>query len=223
MDSFDQFAQDYKNILDGTLTLSGETGSYFANYKAAYVARSVGGDFSGKVLDYGCGVGLLAQVLLEKMPLAQVHGYDVSPVSIEHIPAHLKQQGLFTANANELKAGQYDLIVVANVMHHVEPHQRQGVIASLKGLLRKGGGLIIFEHNPLNPLTRRVVRESPLDKGVVLLPRAEVCQYLTSAGLGPAHVDYIVFFPKPLSFLRWAEVFLQWCPLGAQYVARGGV
>ncbi len=220
MDNFDQFAADYKTILDDSLKLSGEDGTYFAQYKAKYIARLVGVGFSGKVLDYGCGIGLLSGAVKEYLPKATVDGYDVSSVSIEKVPAPLKQQGAFTADAKMLKA-DYDLIVVANVLHHIEPANRQGMIALLKSLLSPMGRLVVFEHNPLNPVTVKVVRESPLDRGVVLLPSVETKNYLSQAGLKDAKLDYIVFFPKWLAALRWSEHLLRWCPMGAQYAVIG--
>jgi len=147
-----------------------------------------------------------------------MNGYDVSAVSLEHVPSHLKDQGLYTCNINSLPKQGYDLIVVANVFHHIELALRQEVIATLKGLLKATGRIIIFEHNPLNPLTCKIVRESVLDKGVVLLPGRETVSYLDNAGFVDRELNYIVFFPKFLSALRWAEPFLYWLPMGAQYV-----
>ena len=76
---------------------------------------------------------------------------------------------------------------------------------------------MIFEHNPLNPLTRWAVAHCPFDEGVVLLRVGEVGSLLTS-GLEFLHLDYIVFFPKWLKRLRSFERFLGWCPAGAQHV-----
>ena len=206
--------------MDKSLEIGGEKGDYFARYKASYVAGCLGPGFSGKVLDYGCGVGLLSACLLEHLPQASVHGYDVSAGSIAHVPYQIKQQGLFTSDIHQLRL-EYDAVVVANVLHHVEPVERQAVIHNLRDFMAPGGKLIIFEHNPLNPLTRKVVRESPLDKGVVLLPAQETVSYLKSSDLKEIQLNYIVFFPKMLSALRWAEPLLRRLPLGAQYALQG--
>ena len=220
MENFDSFAREYKEILDKTLELSGETGDYFSEYKAKYLARCLGRDFSGKILDYGCGIGLLSEFLIKHLPCASVHGYDISSVSIERVPTHLKQRGLFKTDINDLRR-DYDLIVTANVMHHVEPAERHAVIAGLKALMAPSGEIIIFEHNPFNPLTRKVVQNSPLDKGVKLAPPVEIVSYLKKAEFDRTQLGYIVFFPRFLSGLRWAEPFLWWLPLGAQYVVHG--
>ena len=117
----------------------------------------------------------------------------------------------------------YDLIVIANVLHHIKPVERQDQIGVIRKLVKDEGKVIIFEHNPVNPLTRKIVRESPLDKGVVLLPSAEPFSYLKTAGFHSIQLNYIVFFPKMFSALRWLEPLLSKFPLGAQYAIIGNV
>lgn len=222
LENFDKFAHEYKTILDKSLKVGGEKVEYFAMYKADFVSRCAGKDFSGKILDYGCGIGLLSEVLLKHFLQATVDGYDVSAASIEHVPGYLKKQGHFTSDIN-LLSQDYDLIVIANVLHHIESPDRKAEIAKLKKLVKNGGKIIIFEHNPFNPLTRKIVKDCPLDKGVVLLPSSETLFYLKNARFQNIQLNYIVFFPKILSALRWAEPFLSWLPLGAQYAAIGEV
>ncbi len=40
---FDQFATEYKNILDRSVAASGERSEYFADYKAKYLNRVLSG------------------------------------------------------------------------------------------------------------------------------------------------------------------------------------
>ena len=222
LENFDKFAGEYKTILDESLKLSGEKGEYFSEYKANCIARCVGKDFSGKILDYGCGIGLLSEILLKHFPHATIDGADISAASIEQVPAYLKKQGHFTSDVNLLPQ-DYDLIVITNVLHHIEAPERGAVIAKLQKLIKNKGKIMVFEHNPFNPLTRKIVRESPLDKGVVLLPFPETLSYLKKAGFKHLQLNYIVFFPKFLSGLRKYEPWLAWLPLGAQYTAIGQV
>src|SRR5437660_5276538 len=83
---FDRFSSDYRQILDRSVAVSGERAEYFAEYKARYIARVVGSNFNGKILDYGCGVGLLAGFLKKHLPGAAIHGYDLSRQSIDMVP-----------------------------------------------------------------------------------------------------------------------------------------
>jgi SAM-dependent methyltransferase len=217
---FDQFAGDYKHVLDQSIAVSGEDSSYFSEYKARYLARILGADFSGKILDFGCGVGLLSGFLRKHLRRSRLDGFDVSRESIARIDPSLTGQGVFTCAEDQL-AHDYDLIVVANVMHHVLPQQRDQTVADLAARLVPGGKLAIIEHNPANPLTRRTVDRCPFDKDAVLLRPVETESLVRRAKLKLVRRDYIVFMPRILSRLRALEPSLSWLPLGAQYAVLG--
>jgi SAM-dependent methyltransferase len=220
-EQFDQFAENYEEILNQNIRLTGEDSEYFAAYKARHLARWMGTNFRGRILDYGCGVGALARFLKRELRQATVDGCDVSRASLARLDAELRAQGLFTSDMRELPHF-YDLIVLSNVLHHVALEQRQETILSLRNRLAPGGRIAIVEHNPLNPLTRRAVAHCAFDEDAILLPRREAVRYLRRAGLRIAERDYIVFFPRRLAALRGLEPWLNWCPLGAQYALLAG-
>ncbi len=115
---FDRHARDYKSLLDRSVRLSGDGAEYFCEYKARYIARILGANFSGKVLDFGCGIGLLSARLKAHLPAATVHGYDPSPESIRLVPAELAAAGRFSETFASLDSN-YQLAVLSNVMHHI--------------------------------------------------------------------------------------------------------
>jgi len=217
---FDRFAADYEGILDRTLELSGDSSSYFAEYKASYLASVMPPGFAGRVLDFGCGVGLLSACLKRRWPLARIDGFDVSEGSLGRVAPALAAAGLFTSDLGRL-AGDYDLVVLGNVLHHIAPADRRATVGDLALRLAPRGRLAIFEHNPANPLTRRTVARCPFDEGVELLPARESAGHLAAAGLRLVRRDYIVFLPRPLAWLRPLEPRLAWLPLGAQYAILG--
>jgi SAM-dependent methyltransferase len=217
---FDQFAGNYRRVLDQSIAASGEDSAYFAEYKAIYLARVLGANFSGKILDFGCGVGLLSGFLKKHLPASRLEGFDVSRESIAHIDPGLTRQGVFTCEPGQL-GKDYDLIVTANVLHHVAPDQRIVTIKELANRLTPHGRLAIIEHNPANPLTRRTVYRCPFDKDAILLPPAETQSLIQAADLKLLRRDYIVFMPHLLSLLRPFEPWLAWLPLGAQYAVLG--
>ena len=59
------------------------------------------------------------------------------------------------------------------VYHHVEPGDRAPLTAEIRRVLKPGGMLAIIEHNPLNPVTRAVVKRIPLDRDAQLLSARE--------------------------------------------------
>jgi 2-polyprenyl-3-methyl-5-hydroxy-6-metoxy-1,4-benzoquinol methylase len=219
MAEFDQFANEYKRILDQSTAIAGESSEYFTNYKADFVARLLARR-PAKVLDFGCGVGTLSSALSQRLRESVIDGYDVSKDSLAQVEPALRQKGLFTSDLAEL-GSDYSLIVISNVMHHIPVNERQETIKRLSGCLAPSGEILVFEHNPINPLTRLVVSRCVFDENAVLLPPREVKKYFRAAGLDVVRRDYIVFFPKPLAILRPMEPMLGWCPAGAQYALRG--
>jgi len=215
---FDAVASNYVQLVDGSVGITGENSDYFAAYKARYVATQVAASSDGacaKILDYGCGVGLLSGHLKQCLPHRQVDGFDVSESSLSRIDPALRSHGVFTSRLADV-GRDYGIVILANVLHHVNPDERRAVISEAASHLVPGGKMAIFEHNPLNPLTRWAVAHCPFDEGVVLLTAGEVGSLLTS-DLEFLRRDYIVFFPKWLSGLRVFESFLDWCPAGAQH------
>jgi 2-polyprenyl-3-methyl-5-hydroxy-6-metoxy-1,4-benzoquinol methylase len=217
---FDSFSQNYKSELNRAIKFSGDNSEYFSDYKARYVSGLMGSDFSGTILDFGCGVGLLSQLLKKRLPAAHVHGYDVSPESIQMVPSELRQQGSFSDKLSDLDR-DYSIAVIANVLHHVPKGQRERTVAEVADRLMDGGRLVVFEHNPLNPLTRLAVHRCAFDGDAVLLRPNEACGYFSRAKLRRRKLAYIVFFPSVLSKLRRFEPILSWLPAGAQYVIVG--
>ena len=224
MAEFDQFAEDYKAILERSTAIGGETSEYFTNYKAEYVGRVMDEAperaMGEKILDYGCGIGALSAALARRLPGATIHGFDVSESSLRQVQPDVLAKGIFTAEWQRLSA-DYALIVISNVLHHIAMAERQWTIKELAQRLAPGGRILIFEHNPINPLTRLVVARCPFDENAVLLRPAEIRGYFDKAGLTVLRRDYVVFFPRALKMLRRLEPRLRWCPAGAQYALVG--
>ncbi|MCL4474255.1 MAG: class I SAM-dependent methyltransferase [Actinobacteria bacterium] len=220
MQDFDRYSDNYQQELDRCLKISGDASGYFAEYKARYLEKRLSGDYSGNILDYGCGVGMLSAAMARYLPQARLNGYDISAASIGKISNEIAAKGLFTDDISRV-GGDYDLIVLSNVLHHIPSAERRMTIASLHERLSPAGLIVIFEHNPLNPLTRRVVDGCPFDKNAELLAPSEAVDYLLKAGFHISRRDYIVFFPGQLKWFRPLERFLGRLPLGAQYVITG--
>jgi 2-polyprenyl-3-methyl-5-hydroxy-6-metoxy-1,4-benzoquinol methylase len=212
---FDAFACSYQEYLNHSVRISGDTSDYFAAYKAAFIARKLAPSV-GKLLDYGCGIGLLAGHLKHRFPSVQIDGFDVSQDCIGQIDKNLAQQGAFTSDLNAT-GHSYDVVVLSNVLHHVKPENRAHLILDIRSRLAENGKLVIFEHNPINPLTRWAVSQCVFDEDAILLTSREMLRDLRAADLRVLARDFVVFFPRYLAWLRPFEPFLRWCPLGAQY------
>lgn len=221
---FDRYAQEYEALHRQSIRASGEEPGYFSRYKAQHLSRSIGGQsLPSAVLDFGCGIGGLIGDLASALPSAQLTGVDVSSESI--LQARSRFPGVdfrhITGQSIPLPDASVDLAVAACVFHHIAPQDRLHWTRELNRVLKPGGQFFIYEHNPLNPLTRKVVRDCEFDHDAILLPLQESRELLANAGFGSISHDYIVFFPRSLGFLRPLERVLRALPVGAQYAIQG--
>jgi len=197
--------------------LAGEDLEYFARYKLAVVKRILGRKFSGSVLDFGCGTGDVTRLLAQTYDV--VHGYDPSTYNLDVAKKRAPLAELFDDPAS-LPRGHYGAIVLAGVLRHVPPENRPGLVRTVVQLLAIGGKAIVFEHNAIHPVMKRVVRNAEgID--IHIPPRAEIKRLLKDAKLSRIASDYIVFFPRSLSLLRPLEPLLARVPAGAQVVVHG--
>lgn len=220
---FDQYAGKYREMHKDSTRASGEDPEYFAAYKAKVMADWLGADAKRdglRVLDFGCGVGGSIPHLRGAFPGALIQGADPSSESVRMAAENCGAQAEFSVINGlrlDFEDARFDVVLVACVFHHIPVPERAAWMSELRRVLRPGGHAFIFEHNMLNPLTVKAVKDCPFDEDAVLLPRAELLSLTRDAGFGSTSSRYIVFFPRLLSMLRPAEPVLGWLPLGAQY------
>ena len=217
---FDEIAGEYSALVRDSLGALGGELDYYPRHKARYISKLIGNKRSPKILDFGCGIGNLSMSMRAEIGSAEVHGYDVSAVSLEQLPQALLTAGTFTTDLRQLDT-DYDVVVIANVLHHVQIEDRLDVLSDATSRLAANGKLLVFEHNPANPLTRRVVDRCPIDRDAILLKPAETTRYFRQLNLVNVRQDYILFFPPALRAISMLEAYLDWCPLGAQYAVAG--
>src|SRR5207248_6423747 len=102
-----------------------------------------------------------------------------------------------------------------------DPANWRSFVEELARVTKRGGLVVVIEHNPLNPLTRLAVSRCDFDEGAVLLRARQTRRLLAEAGLTVAEARYIAFFPWRGRILRLAESRLGRLPLGAQYAVAG--
>lgn len=223
---FDQYASAYTDLVRTGIRASGEEPSFFSAMKARYMATWLDAHASGRaleVLDFGCGIGNSIPHLREAFPTAKLHGADPSSESVR-LASETHAYAAFSVSTEQAMScaeRSFDLVQVACVFHHIPPLNRLHWMQEIRRVLKPGGHVFVFEHNVLNPVTVKAVRESPVDQDAILLPRHELLDLMRGAAFKQISSQYIVFFPRMLARLRPLEPFLGWLPFGAQYVVHG--
>ncbi len=222
---FDKFAAEYRDIHAANIKVSGEDPEYFAEYKIADIAseaRLAGVPLgaSSTVLDFGAGVGYSIPFFARHLPRTRVTCLDVSSKSLAigagkyGSVADFKH---FDGVSIPYAEGTFDLALASCVFHHIPHAEHVALLGEIHRVLKPGGLLFVFEHNPLNPLTRHAVNTCPFDEHARLILAPTMRARVRAAGFPAAAVKFRIFFPHALRALRPMEAQLTWLPLGAQY------
>ena len=222
---FDQYADDYSEQVSRAIAFCGQGTDFFSQVKMvhllAVIQRHFGDPSKLTILDVGCGVGEMDGHLIPHV--GKLHGIDVAAQAVERA-AKAHPDGHFIAYDGHripFEDRSVDVAFAVCVMHHVPPANWPAFLRELHRVVRPGGAVAIYEHNPLNPLTRLAVARCEFDADAVLLRRAKVARLFESVGLHPVVKGYILFFPFRNRLWRFIERGLHWLPLGAQHVVVG--
>src|ERR1700733_2099204 len=219
---FDQFANEYDQVLEQHITASGEKPEFFHDYKVRVLSHMAKErDLRPEsILDFGSGIGNSTPFFRRYFPDARLTGADISQRSLE--VAEARFPGMSTGLRIEdqripAQDNSFAMTFSACVFHHI-PHEEHAYwLRELLRVTRPGGMLGIFEHNPLNPLTVRVVNSCPFDENARLIRAKQLVESYRSSGWKNVKTHYHVFFPHALAGLRVVEPYLSRVPLGGQY------
>lgn len=225
---FDAHARSYKEVLDQSIGFSGEDSAYFAEYKIRDLRRELaqsGADTEAalRLLDFGCGVGTSMPHARRHFAKAELLGVDVSEESLAEARArHGDMARFLVLGGSELpvEVSSLDAAYAMCVFHHVDEAVHVHLLSEVRSRLKPGGMMMVYEHNPFNPLTVRVVNNCPFDENAKLIRASVMAQRCRDAGFKDVKVRYRVFFPGFLKVFRFAEGLLSWLPLGGQYYVR---
>ena len=219
---FDQLADDYDKQHRDNVSLTGEEPEYFSHYKIADLARFVEERAirPARILDFGSGIGNSLPYFRKYFPNSKLLCADVSARSLEIARARFPGDETYVqiqrARIPAADRSQ-DIVFTACVFHHIPHHEHVAWLRELLRITKVGGALMIYEHNPLNPLTVRAVNTCPFDANARLIAAGRLSRVASEAGWRAPKVAYRVFFPRALAALRPLERQLGWFLLGAQY------
>ena len=107
-----------------------------------------------RVLDLGCGDGIVSAMLLERFPTAHVTGVDSSPpmlaAAAEQLAAYpgrwaLRVGAMQKLGALDLPAEGFDAAIGVQSIHHLSGEEKQILFRTVAGLLRPGGLFVLAD------------------------------------------------------------------------------
>lgn len=218
---FNEYKDTYKREVDKSIRFSGQPVEFFTEIKAKIIlesAKRLNGDITRlEVLDLGCGNGLTDMFLVNEFQI--LSGIDVASEAVEKAKVLNPTVDYKVYDGSELPfhENKFDIVFIICVMHHLQIKQRYDFLAETKRVLKEGGLLMIFEHNPLNYFTRYAVLNCEFDKDALLITKTELKKLIYGNGFSLVDENYIIFFPFRGKLFRFIEKGLRRLPLGAQY------
>lgn len=219
---FDEFASQYDQLLADPLRrrFAGDD-DYFIHQKCRALLRQLNARLGAgpwRVLDVGCGQGTALSFLA---PHARIVGTDVSMAMLQQ---RSSGTSVVAQEPFELPfvSGSFDAAYAFCVYHHIQAADHVRHLREMSRVVRPGGLVLVFEHNPLNPITRRVFTRAPIDQGCEMIPRRRLVEVFRQAGLGQLGHGYLLFVPQILfPVFGFSEPHLARIPFGGQYYVAG--
>ena len=175
---YDHVAHDYDQVF------SPHVSEHYLRKRTALVRELL--PSGGTALDVGCGTGALAGWI--QRAGFDVVGVDASPGMLASALEH-GVGAVYAAYSTALPFvdGSFDLALSVATMHHLEtPERVAATIGEMGRVVRPGGYVLIWDHNPLNPYWPILMKRVPQDHGDERLVSVwELLDAVRTAGLTP--------------------------------------
>jgi SAM-dependent methyltransferase len=216
---FDDYSENYDEVLNRGLRLSGEDSRFFARERVRWLAKCLRelGESPRSILDFGCGKGSTAAILLDLLGAESVVGIEESPAVLRAARREAGPRARFLSRGEFVPTEDLDLVFCNGVFHHVAPERRSAEMEFVHRALRPGGLFSLWENNPWNPATRLVMSRVAFDAEAIALPPPETRKRVREAGFVILRCDFLFIFPRFLKALRGLEPFVAKLPIGTQY------
>jgi 2-polyprenyl-6-hydroxyphenyl methylase/3-demethylubiquinone-9 3-methyltransferase len=90
---------------------------------------------AARILEVGCGEGAVTQRLCAAYPAASITAIDVTPRVGRLFRGRAERVQFLRTTVQEIsrrEAASYDLVVLSDVLHHVPPQQRRGLLDAVR-------------------------------------------------------------------------------------------
>ncbi len=173
---FDEIAGVYDESLPAHVV------EHYLRKRAAFIARHC--PPPADALDVGCGTGVLAQ-RLSRLGY-RMSGVDPSEGMLAVLRADAPDVQALQGSGTALPFADssFDLAYCVAVMHHVaDPGEVRETLHEMYRVIRPGGRVLVWDHNPRNPYWGRLMARVPQDTGEErLIPELEITGALREAG-----------------------------------------
>jgi len=221
---YDENVERYQHEMDRAVSFAGRSHDFFTQAKAdelvRLACRAFGDTHELRALDVGSGVGLTHRFL--RGVFASLTGVDVAVRAVQRATETnpWARYAVYDGRRLPFEDRTFDLVFTVCVIQVLAPQSRSSFVAELARVVRPGGLVVAFEHNPLNPATRLVVHRCEFGHDARMLGLRALRTLIAGAGLAIEDWAYILLLPWRRGRIAELERRARRLPLGAQvYVA----
>jgi 2-polyprenyl-3-methyl-5-hydroxy-6-metoxy-1,4-benzoquinol methylase len=182
------------------------------NYTLTLIKKYLGsGKNSIKILDVGCGTGIITNLIAEEIKNVEIDAFDIAEQAINQAKINGNSKvKYFVADAIQFNSSgkKYDLIILNNIYEHIE--NPIGALKNLKKYLKEEGVLLIStpnRHNTKNLIRNLIGRKSAISSTHIteysVNQLKEHMNYVNMNILKIYNPSYKEFILKPLSLLTY--------------------
>jgi len=200
-ETFDRIAHEYDHALPEHVV------EHYLDKRVRYLVERC---TRGRALDVGCGTGVLAGRLAGAG--FEVTGVDPSQGMLDVLAdTHEAVRGVRgDGTALPFEDGVFDLSLTVAALHHVaDPAAVQQTLVEMVRVVRPGGRIVVWDHNPRNPYWRILMAKVPQDDGSErLVSEEEIVEGIRRGGAEVIGADQLGLVPDfvPPSLLGAARV-----------------
>ncbi len=165
---------------------------------------------AGRVLEVGCGHGLLANYLALESPARHVHGFDVDGPKIEAARRAGTMSGATfeVVERERLPGGPWDAIAIVDVLYLLSEDQQRRLLAACARALGPRGVVVVKEMSPTprwkaawnrgqETLAVKVLGITEGAGGFTFLPPETLAGWMADDGLDAVHRPLHKGYPHP--------------------------
>jgi len=167
----------------------------------------------GKVLDFGCGTGLLIEKLL-KMKI-YTGGFDLSDSSLDVVKNRLGANPFFlgafysSTFSSPMEENYFDVVFFIETIEHLLPEQMDFVLSELYRIIKKEGYLVVTSPNMEDLKKRKVICP---ECGCIFHRKQHISSFSTSSmNASMKKAGFSTVFCKPVLFsvsrITWLRRF----------------
>jgi SAM-dependent methyltransferase len=170
---------------------------HYLRRRATYLLRLSPGP-NATFLDVGAGTGALAERLTDLG--LRIVAVDPFPGMLAQLEQRRPDIATVVGEGEALPFADatFDVTYSVAVMHHIAaPSRVRLALAEMVRVTRPGGRIVVWDHNPLNPYWRFLMRRVPQDNGTErLIPQRELVAGLRAAGAEVVRAERSGFVPE---------------------------